>query len=47
LSYALCLLHYRTSVDGVDAVVEPALGKDTKKVFNLLKPLGTLIVCGG
>lgn len=35
-----------TSVDGVDAVVEPALGKDTKKVFNLLKPLGTLIVCG-
>lgn len=31
---------------GVDIVLDPLGGADTQKSFNLLKPLGSLIVFG-
>ncbi|KAM7381595.1 hypothetical protein PAMA_012436 [Pampus argenteus] len=37
---------HKISPNGVDIVLDPLGGSDTQKGFNLLKPLGTLIVFG-
>lgn len=33
-------------LSGLDIVLDPLGGSDTQKAFNLLKPMGTLIVYG-
>jgi NADPH:quinone reductase-like Zn-dependent oxidoreductase len=40
-------LVYRLSPEGIDIVLDPLAGKDFKKGYNLLRPMGITVLFGG